>query len=117
MKKKLISGRQFLLRMLLILLSHFSAFTVLGQGITVSGKITAVSGEALQGVSVSIKDTKTATTTDASGTFTLKGANANSVLVITHVGYLLKELPVGDGSFKTSRQCQTNACVVSDTAS
>ncbi len=58
----------------------------LGQQIQVSGRVTSVDGDPLQGASVRVQGTDIGTTTDASGRFTLT-APAEGVLVVTTIGY------------------------------
>ncbi len=62
--------------------------------IGVSGKVTDEKGEPLANVSVMVKGTTTGVTTDASGAFTLNAPDANSVLVISYVGYQPQEIAV-----------------------
>jgi TonB-linked SusC/RagA family outer membrane protein len=57
------------------------------------GFVRDASGQALVGVSVSVKGTSTGTQTDVNGKFALT-ANLNDVLVFTYIGYLKKEVPV-----------------------
>ena len=59
----------------------------------VSGIITAQSGEALSGVSITIKGTTHGVVSDVKGAFTIT-APANATLVFTHVGYKLQEIVV-----------------------
>jgi TonB-linked SusC/RagA family outer membrane protein len=58
----------------------------LGQQIQVSGRVTSVDGDALQGASVRVQGTDISTTTDASGRFTIS-APSDGVLVVTTIGY------------------------------
>jgi len=60
----------------------------------VQGTVKDSTGEALVGVSVSIKGTTTGTQTDVNGAFTLT-ANPTDVLVFTYIGYQRKEITVG----------------------
>jgi TonB-linked SusC/RagA family outer membrane protein len=55
--------------------------------ITVSGRITDETGEPIPGASVRLKDGKTGTATDATGTYTIKIPAAGSSLVVTAIGY------------------------------
>lgn len=61
----------------------------------VSGKVTDEKGEALIGVSVKIKGTKTGTSTDLNGKYILDVPDGNGTLVFTYIGYEVKEIPVG----------------------
>jgi len=58
----------------------------LGQQIQVSGRVTSVEGDALQGASVRVQGSDISTTTDASGRFTIS-APSEGVLVVTTIGY------------------------------
>ena len=50
------------------------------------------SGKSLPGATVRVKGTDNITTTDLKGNFTIKHVNDNSVLVISFIGYLTKEV-------------------------
>jgi TonB-dependent starch-binding outer membrane protein SusC len=63
---------------------------------TVKGTVKDEAGEALIGVSVTIKGTSTGTTTDTDGKFELKVPNAKSVLVFSFIGYTPQEVVVGN---------------------
>ncbi|MEJ7738348.1 MAG: TonB-dependent receptor [Chitinophagaceae bacterium] len=69
----------------------------------ISGKITNDKGEPLSGASVTEKNTNSATTTKEDGTFTIDVAGAESILVISYVGYDTKEISVAN---------QTNVTIV-----
>lgn len=89
MKKKL-------LRLIaLLVLACFS--TVLSQAQTVSGKIVSESGEAQAFASVQVKGTKTATTADAQGFYTIK-AKPGDVLVFSSSAFQGKEETVSSGT-------------------
>ncbi len=61
----------------------------------VRGVIKDENGSGLPGVSILIKGTQRGTTTDAGGNFTLTVDDENAVLVLSFVGYLTQEVPVG----------------------
>ncbi|GGD47611.1 collagen-binding protein [Emticicia aquatilis] len=61
----------------------------------VTGKVSDSKGEALPGVSVSIKGTKKGTSTEMDGTFKLN-ADAGDVLVFSFIGFATKEVKVAD---------------------
>ena len=67
------------------------------QDITVTGKVTSGSGEALSGVSVTLKGTSHGTTTDNNGNFTVT-VPENGTLLVSYIGYLEQELPVNSQS-------------------
>lgn len=64
--------------------------------VRVSGKIVGPDGQALPGVSVTIKGTQNGTTTDASGNFSLTVPDESAVLVFSFVGYTPQEITVGN---------------------
>ncbi|RCR65593.1 SusC/RagA family TonB-linked outer membrane protein [Larkinella punicea] len=61
-----------------------------------SGKVTDETGVGLPGVNVLIKGTQKGTTTNASGAFQLDVPDGSTVLVFSYVGYVNKELAVGN---------------------
>ncbi|WEK38111.1 MAG: TonB-dependent receptor [Candidatus Pseudobacter hemicellulosilyticus] len=61
---------------------------------TIKGKVTGPKGEALEGVSISVKGAATGTATDAEGNYSLQVANAQVTLLFSSVGYLDAEMPV-----------------------
>ncbi len=63
----------------------------------VSGRVTDDNNDPLPGVSVVVKGTATGTSTDTGGNFTLR-ANPTDVLVFSFVGFLSKEVTVGNQS-------------------
>jgi len=63
------------------------------QNLAVKGHITDDKGEPISGASVSIKDGKGGTTTDASGDFSIS-VPKGSILVITAINYLAKEIKI-----------------------
>lgn len=86
--------RKQLLWIWLCLLATSSA---LGQS-TITGRITdASSGEALPGVSVTVKGKKSGTMSNTEGTFSLSVEDKKAILVFSYVGYIAKEIAVGNG--------------------
>ena len=73
----------------------FGAFT---PAEPITGKITDNKGLALQGVTVQLKGTANATTTDSAGRFTLSMPGETGVLVFTYMGYAVKEVTVAAGN-------------------
>jgi TonB-linked SusC/RagA family outer membrane protein len=67
------------------------------QDIKITGKITGASGEALSGVSVSLKGTSVGTTTDNNGVFTLT-VPEKGTLVISYIGYQGQEVAINSRS-------------------
>src|SRR5947208_689513 len=62
---------------------------------TVRGTISDEGGKALPAVSVAVKGTSKGTLTNESGVFTIT-ASSNTVLVISSVGFVTKEITVGN---------------------
>lgn len=70
--------------------------TVFGQ-LGISGQVSdASTGEALPGVSITIKGKKNGTFTDAEGKFAFTVEDKKAILLFSYVGYLTKEVPVGN---------------------
>ncbi len=67
--------------------------TTFAQNTTVSGTVTDQTGAGVPGVTVTVRGTSIATQTDAQGRYTIN-APANSVLVLTSVGYGITEVDV-----------------------
>lgn len=79
------------------LLLTFWVSVVSAQGRKVTGTVSEESGGGIPGVSVSVKGTTKGTITDGDGKYTID-ADANSTLVFSSIGYLLKEVKVGSQS-------------------
>ncbi|WP_374755169.1 SusC/RagA family TonB-linked outer membrane protein [Dyadobacter jejuensis] len=66
---------------------------------TVTGKVTDVStGDPLPGVNVVVKGTSQGTSTDVDGSYSIQVADNSSVLVFSFVGFVSKEIQVGNRS-------------------
>ncbi|MBC7893595.1 MAG: TonB-dependent receptor plug domain-containing protein, partial [Sphingobacteriaceae bacterium] len=63
----------------------------------VSGRVTE-GGAAVPGANVQVKGTRTGTTTDAEGTYSINVGTSNAVLVVSAVGYTTREITVGSQS-------------------
>jgi TonB-linked SusC/RagA family outer membrane protein len=66
--------------------------------VTITGTVLDEKGEGMPGATVLLKGTTQGTTTDADGKFTLRipDGTASPTLVISSIGYVKQELPVGD---------------------
>jgi TonB-linked SusC/RagA family outer membrane protein len=64
----------------------------------ITGKITDEHNKPLEGVSVSLKTTGSGTTTNAEGDYSLTVPNSSDVLIFSTVGYLEKEITIGNNS-------------------
>jgi len=74
------------------------SFGAFAQARKVTGSVTsAADGTALQGVSVSVKGTKTGVTTDANGNYSVD-VDGKATLVFSYVGFLSQEISVGNRS-------------------
>lgn len=83
-------------RILYMLVFLFCSIISYGQGISVTGKVTAGSdGSALPGASVLIKGTTTGVPTDIDGNYTIQVPTQESVLVFSMIGMTAQEIPVG----------------------
>ncbi|WP_276088241.1 SusC/RagA family TonB-linked outer membrane protein [Pedobacter sp. JY14-1] len=64
------------------------------QAIDVRGKVVDSLGNGLPGATVSMKNGKGSTSTDAGGNFYLKNVDEGAVLVVNYLGYITKEVAV-----------------------
>lgn len=72
---------------------------VFAQNRSVTGKVTDVAnGQPLSGVSITVKGSKTGTTTDGEGNFRLQLPTVARTLVASFLGYGTKEMAIGAGS-------------------
>lgn len=62
----------------------------------VRGRVTDEKGEGMPGVSIMVKGKSTGTSTSLDGTFTIQSTSASDVLVFSFVGYLTREVVVGN---------------------
>lgn len=66
---------------------------------TITGVVTDMNGETIIGANVIEKGSKSVgTVTDIDGRFTLTLDNASATLIVSYIGYLTKEVPVGNQS-------------------
>jgi TonB-linked SusC/RagA family outer membrane protein len=79
----------------LLLFFFCTAFQSITHAQTVRGTITDESGKAVQAASIMIKNTTRGTTTDKNGSFSIP-ASPGDVLVISSLGFVDREVPVGD---------------------
>jgi TonB-linked SusC/RagA family outer membrane protein len=65
------------------------------QKVQVKGTVTdASTGNPLPGANITVKGTIVGVLTDAAGTFNIDAVDANSVLIVSFIGYLTQELPL-----------------------
>jgi len=79
---------------LLLYLTLLFNFCFAQNSITVKGFVIAQSGEPLNGVSIRLKGSTTGTTTQPDGSFQI-AAPSNSILEISYVGYIDREIKLG----------------------
>ncbi len=101
---------------LVVLKEVSSQLEITVQEVRVSGKVTSASGEPLAGVSVTVKGTRTGTTTNATGDFVITVPD-DAVLIFTYIGYEAMEVPVNGQtnisvSLKQSERVQDAVVVV-----
>ena len=101
---------------LVVLKEAVDASEITQQEIRITGKVTSESGEPLVGVSVSVKGSRTGTTTDANGNFAITVAD-DATLVFTSIGFESFEVPVAGKttvtvSLKQSEKVQDAVVVV-----
>jgi TonB-linked SusC/RagA family outer membrane protein len=77
----------------LVLFLILTPFDLKAQSIDVQGTVKSATGEALIGATVRIKGGQKGTVTDAAGAFVLNGVGPNSVVVVTMIGFVTKEVP------------------------
>ncbi|GAB3232516.1 TonB-dependent receptor [Algoriphagus aestuariicola] len=70
----------------------------MAQTLRVEGVITSSTGETMPGVNVLIKGTTTGTASDVDGNYSLSVPSSESVLVFSFIGYVTKEVTVGNAS-------------------
>lgn len=78
---------------LVVLKTGVEAENIISKEVKVSGKVSAATGESLVGVSVQIKNSRTGTTTDANGNYSLSVPD-DATLVFSIIGYETQEVVV-----------------------
>ncbi len=76
----------------------FVGIQMQAQNRTISGKVTSAQGDPLEGVTVTVKNTPQATTTDKSGSYSIVTNTANPILVFSYVNYESKEVTLNNRS-------------------
>ena len=98
------------LRMKKIVFTLFSlllSIVAFAQSNTIKGSITDETGEPVIGASIFVKGTKTGTTSDFDGNFSVK-ASAGKTLVITFIGYEKQEVKAQNGMKITLKSTSQN---------
>jgi TonB-linked SusC/RagA family outer membrane protein len=97
------------LRCLMVFLLLLNCTYLIAQERVVTGKIKDPSGNPLPGVNVNVYGTRVSVTADVAGTFRIPVSSENSVLVFTFVGFLQKEVKVGNETDVTVSMTYDNA--------
>ncbi len=71
---------------------------IVQQGKKVTGVVVDATGLPVIGANVVVKGTTNGVITDFDGKFSVEGVSADQVLVISYIGYLTQEIPVGNQS-------------------
>lgn len=90
-------GKQILPAALALIFLLAASFTAFAQEKTVKGTITNETGVPVTGATVQVKGTRTGTSTNNNGEFTITAAKG-ATLVISNIGFADKEVQVGDAS-------------------
>jgi len=94
---KLFAGTDLTYKMLENNLIVVVSSTLTAQDIKITGKVTSSAGDAIQGVSVTVKGTTIGTTTDNNGNFTLT-VPPTGTLVFSSIGFVTHEQPITDSA-------------------
>ena len=81
-----------------ISLLFISIFSFAQNNFTVHGKVTDEKGKPLEGVSVQVKGTTSATATNSKGNYSIATPSSSSVLIFSSVGYQEQEVPINNRS-------------------
>lgn len=87
-----------LTRIFILLLAVLSLNTSLAQGRKITGTIADNKGAILSGASVTVKNTRIATTSNADGVFSINVPANNNILLISYVGMDSREVKIGSGN-------------------
>jgi len=82
--------------LLVFALLCFCNSQIFAQAQNITGKVSGENGEGLPGVTVLIKGTTNGTATDATGNFSLNAPATGGTLVVSFVGYITQEIPIGN---------------------
>lgn len=81
-----------------IVLTKNASPKIAQQGKKITGVIVDANGEAVIGANVVVKGTTNGTITDFDGNFSIENIPSNAILQVSYIGYLTKEMPVGNQS-------------------
>ncbi len=66
---------------------------------TISGKVVSEEGEPLIGANIMVKGTQIGAITDVDGTFSISVPESSETLIISYVGYTVKEVAIGNQTY------------------
>lgn len=75
-----------------------NASPVVAQGKKITGVVIDGTGEPVIGANVVVKGTTNGTITDFDGNYTIEGVPSGATLQVSYIGYLTKDIPVGNQS-------------------
>ncbi|WP_316817675.1 TonB-dependent receptor [Pedobacter nyackensis] len=81
--------------------SGWSPLSVTEIAMDISGRIVGEDGKPIPGATVKVKGEKQGTISDEDGRFKIRNVNSGSILVITYLGYIAKEVTASSGSEMT----------------
>ena len=87
------AGLKWSCSLIVFVMLQLNLFAQTGRDITVNGKVTSATGEALNGVTIKVKNSTLTTTTNASGDFTIT-VPENAVLQVSYVGFTSQDFAV-----------------------
>lgn len=83
----------------ILLVTLIFSFVIVDAQTTITGRVSDADGSLpLQGATVSAKNSKEKTLTDAGGTFSFTVPKAVTAIVVSYVGYSTKEIPVSEAN-------------------
>src|SRR4028118_861141 len=88
-------------RAILLIMFAFFSVSSFSQGRTITGTILDDKQTPLSGATVTVKNTKVSTSTNASGVFTLNVPANGRTLVVSYIGMQAKEIPVGTSNARS----------------
>src|SRR5688572_26272488 len=85
------------IRLLFASILFLNGLLLQAQDKTITGVVRDDNGSPMEGVSVTVKGTTRGVQTSASGSFSIQAAKGNT-LVVTYVGFISREVTVGDAT-------------------
>ncbi|MDR2804052.1 MAG: TonB-dependent receptor [Dysgonamonadaceae bacterium] len=73
----------------------YSTYTYAQSSVKISGRVTDSGGDALIGVTISLKGAPGGTITDANGNYSITTPTTGAILQFSYIGYVPQEIPVG----------------------